>query len=133
MLTNQDYGDFVDAVVLDPGWADVLLARQPDLLEARNGLGETPLTFLSIAFFGLGAIAWLLNRGADINATDEFGGSALLYALTLYRRPLADYLIARGASLRFSYCMYRSVADLAEMEDSVDWKSYLNSLTAARE
>jgi hypothetical protein len=130
VIKGEGWEDFVDAVVMDPGWAGVLLAREPGLLEARGPLGETPLLFLSIEFFGLGPIAWLLNRGANINATDQFGGTAISYALQIYQRPLADYLLARGASLEFSVLGHGTIVDMAKIEQAPDWKAYLISLAA---
>ncbi len=57
----------------------------------------------------------------------------MLNALLLYRRPLADYLLARGASLGFSNAAHGTIFDLAEMEESPDWKGYLTLLaTRAR-
>ncbi len=68
----------------------------PENLEARNELGFTPF-HLAMQHGQLGAAAFLLDKGADINATDPDGNTALLqiagkWGYTIAGRPSAAWL-----------------------------------------
>jgi ankyrin repeat protein len=66
--------------------------------QTDTAAGTTPL--MKAASHGHFAIAkLLLAAGANINARDEFGHSALFYACYWTRRDIANELLARGAEL----------------------------------
>jgi ankyrin repeat protein len=79
MITSSPalIGEFIDAVVRDQERAAELLAAHPDLIIARWLHGETVLHFLAVEGFTEG-VKFLAERGADVNALNEFGDSALI-------------------------------------------------------
>lgn len=91
-LRNAAYhGDF--------STAEILLRNNPQLLEARNGIGETVLHYLAVEDCLLG-IEWLHARGASLNATNEFGTPLLFEVAQLEYRDLFLWLIDHGADPR---------------------------------
>ena len=42
-------------------------------------------------------VAWLVEHGADVNATARDGGQLLTHALLCHDQKLIDYLLAAGA------------------------------------
>ena len=78
------------------GSAAVLL-RQPEIsLEQKDAQGKTALIYTAYAPTA-NVTAQLLKRGADINAIDNSGNTALSTALALKNEPVANYLIEQGA------------------------------------
>src|SRR5437867_2441755 len=89
--------EFVDAVVEAPNKADALLREHPNLLNARWIHNETVLHFLAIEGFAEG-VRFLASRGADVNAVNEFGDSALIDVAVLGNDEIADALLRHGAN-----------------------------------
>jgi ankyrin repeat protein len=96
-LPHALIGEFIDAVVQDPKKADALLAEHPDLLNARWIHNETVLHFLAIEGFAEG-VTFLVARGADVNAVNAFGDSALVDVASLGIDAIADTLLRHGAN-----------------------------------
>ena len=59
-----------------------LLRREPTLISALTGLGETPLHFLAVED-QLDAVKLLFDQGAAVNTLNRFGNSALAEAASL--------------------------------------------------
>ncbi len=76
-----------------------LVRAEPQLLEARTELGETPLHYLVVEN-QLRAVRLLADAGAAVNTVNAFGATALAEAASLGYVEMVEYLIARGASLR---------------------------------
>ena len=96
-LPKELIGDFIDAAVRDPGRAETLLRAHPELLNARWIHDETVLHFLAIEGFASG-VAFLLEHGADVDAVNEFGDSALIDVVSLGEVAIARLLLAHGAN-----------------------------------
>jgi ankyrin repeat protein len=75
-----------------------LIAAEPDLLEARTGLGETPLHYLAVEN-QLRAVILLVESGAAVNTVNEVGGTPLSEAASLGYEDLVEYLLKQGAAL----------------------------------
>ena len=90
-------GEFIDAVVREPQKAVALLAAHPDLLDARWIHEETVLHFLAVEGFADG-VSFLADRGADVNAVNEFGDSPLVDAAALGYDRIAETLLRHGAN-----------------------------------
>ena len=75
-----------------------LVQAEPELLEARTGLGETPLHYLAVEN-QLRAVILLREAGADINTVNDVGGTPLSEAASLGYEELVEYLLAQGAAL----------------------------------
>ena len=76
-----------------------LLKAEPDLISARDGLGETPLHYLAVEN-QLDAVRALVERGAEVNTLNECGGTPLSEAASLGYLELVKYLLSVGAKLR---------------------------------
>jgi ankyrin repeat protein len=96
-LSHTLIGEFIDAVVQDPAKAAALLAEHPDLINARWIHDETVLHFLAVEGFADG-VRFVAARGADIDAVNEFGDSALVDAAALGNDEIAETLLHHGAN-----------------------------------
>jgi ankyrin repeat protein len=90
-------GTFIDAAVRDPAAAEALLQAHLELLNARWIHDETVLHFLAVEGFG-DAVHFLAERGADVNAVNEFGDSALVDVVRLGYESIAATLLRHGAN-----------------------------------
>jgi ankyrin repeat protein len=75
-----------------------LLRREPALIFARTGLGETPLHYLAVEN-QLEAVKLLVEHGAELNTLNEFGDSALAEAASLGYAELVAWMMSHGALL----------------------------------
>lgn len=74
-----------------------ILTRRPDIdLEEKDVQGRTALIYTAYAPTA-NVTAQLIKRGANMNATDHAGNTALSTALTLKNEAVANYLIEQGA------------------------------------
>jgi ankyrin repeat protein len=96
-LSHELIGEFIDAVVDDPPRADAMLVEHPELLNARWIHDETVLHFLAIEGFAE-AVRFLAARGADVNAVNEFGDTALVEIAGLGLTEIAEILLSHGAN-----------------------------------
>lgn len=76
-----------------------LLKKDPSLLCAKDGLGETPLHYLAVEN-DLERVKWLFAKGADVNTQNKFGDTPLLDAASLGYVQMASFLLANGADIR---------------------------------
>ena len=91
----------VDALIRgETAEATALLDGFPDLLHRQDGTGETALHFSAVENEQNG-VAWLLERGADINARDDFGSTPLTDAVRLGYADLCRFLLDNGAGMAF--------------------------------
>jgi ankyrin repeat protein len=89
-------GEFIDAAVKDRVRADQLLSAHPNLIHARWIHDETVLHFLAIEGF-TEAVRFLAERGADVNAVNEFGDTALSDVVYIGMTDAAEVLLYHGA------------------------------------
>ncbi|HJZ75189.1 MAG TPA: ankyrin repeat domain-containing protein, partial [Vicinamibacterales bacterium] len=76
--------------------AEAMLTDCPALLNARWIHDETVLHFLAIEGFSEG-VRFLASRGADVNAVNKFGDTALVDIASLGLTEIADILLRHGA------------------------------------
>ena len=74
-----------------------LVRAEPHLLEARTGLGETPLHYLVVEN-QLRAVILLVEAGAAVNTVSSVGGTPLSEAASLGYVEMVEYLLSRGAN-----------------------------------
>jgi ankyrin repeat protein len=79
--------------------AAALLAREPSLRSAVNGLGETVLHYQAVENDEEG-VSWLSSQGFDINTRNEFGTPVVFEVAQLDYRDLLHWFISRGADLK---------------------------------
>ena len=75
-----------------------LLRQEPELLEARTGLGEAALHYLAVEN-QLRAVILLVEAGAKVNTLNSCDGTPLSEAASLGYVELVEYLLSQGASL----------------------------------
>ena len=83
--------------------AAVLLAREPSLRSAVNGLGETVLHYQAVENDEEG-VAWLSSQGFDINIRNELGTPVVFEVAQLWLQ------IGRGGSVHMLGVNTKSVA-----------------------
>jgi ankyrin repeat protein len=76
-----------------------LVQKQPDLVNRQDQDNWTPLHFAAIGGH-LEVAAFLIDRGAEVNAVDKYGLAPLDLAALKESDPLVDLLIRRGAEIR---------------------------------
>lgn len=75
-----------------------MLAERPELLEARNDLGKTPLHY-AVTFAQEASMRYLIEQGADVSAADGTGLTPLHVAAIVDVRGAARLLVRSGASI----------------------------------
>ena len=79
--------------------AQALISSHPDILTSCNGIGETVLHFLAIED-DLEGVAWLHERGSDLDTRNEFGTPVLFEIAQLGYEKLFQWFIEHGANIR---------------------------------
>jgi ankyrin repeat protein len=94
--SREIIGQFIDAAVEDQAMAAALLKDHPEVLEGRWLHDETPLHFLAVEGFE-DAVRFLAESGANVNATNCFGDTALIDVASLGNHRIATILLQHGA------------------------------------
>jgi hypothetical protein len=91
--------EFVNAAVADPQRTREMVRTHPGILDLRTPiLGETALHWLAVENFYT-AVALLIELGADVNVTNEFGYSPLKEARQVNATQTVEVLERAGARL----------------------------------
>jgi hypothetical protein len=90
-LRNLVYAGDFDA-------ARSLVDSQPEILEFRNGIGETVLHFLAVEK-DLDGVAWLHAQGSDLHTKNEFGTPVLFEVAQLDYQELYEWFITKGVDV----------------------------------
>jgi ankyrin repeat protein len=106
--------------------AEALLRDDPNLIDERNGIGETVLHFLAVEDF-LPGIEWLHARGGSLHTSNKWGTPLLFEVAQLGYRDLFLWLVAHGADLRQRDQAGRSVWDFLAESDKQDMIGFINS------
>jgi len=96
-MDRELVGEFIDAVATEREKASSMLAAHPDLKSARWIHQESVLHFLAIEGSAQD-VAFLADAGFDLEATNEFGDTALIDAVGLGRAEVVKVLLDRGAN-----------------------------------
>ena len=75
--------------------AKSLIESEPEILNFRNGIGETVLHFVAVEN-DLRGVAWLHAQGSDINAKNEFGTPVIFEVAQLDYQALYEWFVATG-------------------------------------
>jgi ankyrin repeat protein len=87
------------AALDSPDEVVTLVRAEPHLLEARTGLGETPLHYLVVED-QLRAVVLLVEAGASVNTFSAVGSTPLSEAASLGYVEMVEFLLSRGAALK---------------------------------
>lgn len=78
-----------------------LVKANPDAVNLKDGSGRTPLHWAARNDH-LGVVEFLLSSGADVQAVDNLGYTALYYSVWLGRKSeITERLIGRGSNVNF--------------------------------
>lgn len=78
--------------------AESLLEKEPELLDARNRIGETVLHYLSIEN-DIEGVVWLEKRGFNLNCKNKFGTPVVFDVALLEYKELLEWFYKKGANL----------------------------------
>jgi ankyrin repeat protein len=82
--------------VNNPKLARKLVRDHPEVLNLRTGLGETALHYLAVENCA-DAVQLLIELGAEVNVTNQFGASALEEVIRVGANATAEVLQRAGA------------------------------------
>jgi hypothetical protein len=85
----------VAAKFADPPMLDYLVARGFGLEDV--GGAAAPALFSAVEVNRMDNVEWLVEHGANVNATTRQNGQLLMYSLMCRDQKLVDYLLAAGA------------------------------------
>jgi ankyrin repeat protein len=85
----------VAAQFADPPMLEYLVAQGFGIEDWGNA--AAPALFAAATENRMDNVAWLVEHGADVNATARDGGQLLTHALLCHDQKLIDYLLAAGA------------------------------------
>src|SRR5690349_6101779 len=107
--------------------AATLLARQPSLRSAVNGLGETVLHYQAVENDKQG-VSWLSSHGFDINARNELGTPVVFEVAQLDYRDLLQWFISSGADVKCHDSDGRSIKEYVLLFGHEEIARHLESL-----
>lgn len=87
-------------------------------LDAVDPLTKLPLLHLAVLSHQPKMVDYLLKRGAPINATNQFGGTALHLAAAFSQFPIVELLATNGADLLLTNRAGKTAPDMALMKAS---------------
>ena len=93
--------------------AAAMLLNKGAALEARDDYLRTTLILCAREGGGAGTARLLLDAGADVNAADKFGETAIGLAAWRGKREVVDLLLARGAKIPTGGDDWRAAISLA--------------------
>lgn len=82
--------------IANPKLARKLVKDHPESLMLRTGIGETALHYLAVENYAE-AVGLLIELGAEVNVTNEFGNSALQEAIQVEAAETIEVLRRAGA------------------------------------
>jgi ankyrin repeat protein len=119
MKTDQSlFNDLVDTSVENHPAAERLLSHEPELIDFRNGLGETALHVLAVEDFPDG-VKFLGKHGAFLDTKNEWGKTPLMEAAILGNEPMVGLLLELGARVDVLTYEGESVFDFVEPDSPV--------------
>lgn len=98
-MTKEDADRILRALFTSVNDGLKLLDAEPQLLNARTGLGETPLHYLTVEDRLEAVKALVEKKNAEVNTLNDFGHSPLSEAAGLGYVELVRYLLGAGAKL----------------------------------
>jgi hypothetical protein len=75
-----------------------MLKANPNLISARNSIGETVLHHLAVENY-VSAVKWMIDEGFDVNCKNEFGEPAFFEVAHLGYTELLDLMLDAGADI----------------------------------
>lgn len=98
MRNRQKQRELVDACFHDVAAAEMLVRRDPNYVQYRDGVGETAFHYVVVEN-RIDLAAALLNLGSAIDTQDESGATPLMHSVMLGYEELVHWLVLNGAAL----------------------------------
>jgi len=111
------------------GQATAIIKKNRDILNARNGIGETVFNHLAVEN-DLEGVAWLKVQGADINTQNDFGSPPVFEVAQLGYKELLKWFIQNGADLSIKDEENRDIWDYLKEYNKPKMIKYLKQLRA---
>lgn len=111
------------------GQATAIIKKNRDILNARNGIGETVFHHLAVEN-DLEGVAWLKAQGADINTQNDFGSPPVFEVAQLGYKELLKWFIQNGADLSIKDEENRDIWDYLKEYNNPKMIKYLKKLRA---
>ena len=103
----------------DPARTKLLVTKGARVNVAANG-GTTPLMLAASVLGNTDSVRYLLEHGAEVNATDEFEGDALARAAGMGDAEVTEVLLLKGADARrFDKAGFTALQNGAEFHRSI--------------
>lgn len=98
-MRDPRFNEFLEALwIMDIERVSRMLAEDQALLTIRSGIGETPLHYLAVENH-LEAVKLLYEKGASIDAKNEFGTPVVFEVAQLGYKELLLWFLERGVDL----------------------------------
>ncbi len=78
-----------------------LLNTQPDLVNAKNSIGETVLNYLAVEN-DIDGVSWLFEKGFNLNVKNKFGTPLVFEVAQLGYKELLKWFYKNGADLKIT-------------------------------
>ncbi len=87
-----------ESICFDIDWSTVQVTDLNDInVDAREGAGNTPLHMAVRYSNDVRIVSSLLEKGADIDATNDSDSTSLHYAVVINHHPMSYFLLSKGA------------------------------------
>lgn len=107
--------------------ASILLKEESELVDVRNGIGETVLHFLAVEN-DIEGVAWLKSRGFDLDCKNEFGVPVVFEVAQLGYRELLEWFQKHGANLFAKDNENQSIIEYLKEYDEIEMICFAESI-----
>ena len=98
-MRDPRWNDFLEAVwLMDRARASEMVADNPEVLQMRSGLGETPLHYLAVENH-IDGVKWLYEKGSNLDTKNQFGTPVVFEVAQLGYRDLLVWLLKHGVDI----------------------------------
>lgn len=118
--------DLLDKKYITQEFIDILL-NQGANINAQAHDGETALLMAGLSSNNRDLITFLVERGADVNLSNEHGCTPLMDAAELGKNEILEYLLAKGADIHAKKNNGASALDMARSTENTDAIEILTS------
>ena len=104
-----------------------LLKEHPELINARNGIGETVLHFLAVED-DLEGVAWLHERGFSLDTKNEFGTPVIFEVAQLANKDLLEWFKENGTDFSVKDKDGQDITEYLKEYEKDEMAAYVNKM-----
>lgn len=104
-----------------------LLKEHPQLIDARDSVGETVLHFLAVEN-DLEGVDWLHNHGFTLNTRDEFGTPVIFQVAQLAYKDLLEWFNKNGADFLVKNKEGQDITEYLKEYENDEMVSYIHQM-----